>query len=183
MTYPPKTTTNLSLPAPPNTGTKSVYVQPRKQLTQKEIADKRAKNLCFYYDEKFVPGHKCSGQLFFLEIYADGSNSEDYDLEELLEEQVVQNFGEFIVETPLISLHAMTEESTYKTMRVKAYVGKHTVYSLIDSGDIKWNFKDLVMDFVYKNKRMVLRRIQKATLQWMSRKRHPKEAKILQVDH
>ncbi|GKB56518.1 hypothetical protein Tco_0912704 [Tanacetum coccineum] len=86
MTYPPKTTTNLSLPAPPNTGTKSVYVQPRKQLTQKEIADKRAKNLCFYYDEKFVPGHKCSGQLFFLEIYADGSNSEDYDLEELLEE-------------------------------------------------------------------------------------------------
>ncbi|GJW47619.1 gypsy/ty3 retroelement polyprotein [Tanacetum coccineum] len=65
MTYPPKTTTiTLAIPAPPNTElTKSAYVQPRKQLTQKEIADKRAKNLCFYCDEKFVPGHKCSGQL------------------------------------------------------------------------------------------------------------------------
>ncbi|GJX58410.1 hypothetical protein Tco_0289800 [Tanacetum coccineum] len=57
MTYPPKTTTTtLAIPAPPNMElTKSAYVQPRKQLTQKEIADKRAKNLCFYYDEKFVP--------------------------------------------------------------------------------------------------------------------------------
>ncbi|GKD31650.1 gypsy/ty3 retroelement polyprotein [Tanacetum coccineum] len=65
MTYPPKTTTTtLAIPAPPNMElTKSAYVQPRKQLTQKEIADKRAKNLCFYCDEKFVPGHKCSGQL------------------------------------------------------------------------------------------------------------------------
>ncbi|GKC46893.1 gypsy/ty3 retroelement polyprotein [Tanacetum coccineum] len=65
MRYPPKTsTTTFAIPAPPSTElTKSAYVQPRKQLTQKEIADKRAKNLCFYCDEKFVPGHKCSGQL------------------------------------------------------------------------------------------------------------------------
>nr|GEY15474.1 hypothetical protein [Tanacetum cinerariifolium] len=56
--YPPKTTNNtLALPAP---NTKPTYVQPRKQLSQREIADKRAKNLCFYCDEKFVPGHKCS---------------------------------------------------------------------------------------------------------------------------
>ncbi|GJW71026.1 putative mitochondrial protein [Tanacetum coccineum] len=91
MTYPPKTTTTtLAILAPPNTElTKSAYVQPRKQLTEKEIADKRAKNLCFYCDEKFVPGHKCSGQL----------------------------------------------ESIYKTIRVKAYVGKYTVHSLIDSGN------------------------------------------------
>ncbi|GJX85847.1 ty3-gypsy retroelement polyprotein [Tanacetum coccineum] len=107
VTYPPKsTTTTLALPVP--TTAKPAYVQPRKQLTQKEIADKRAKNLCFYCDEKFVLGHKCSGQLFSLEICADSSNSEEYELEALLEE-------------PL-------------TMRVKAYVGKHTVHSLIDYG-------------------------------------------------
>ncbi|GJS87514.1 hypothetical protein Tco_0770150 [Tanacetum coccineum] len=62
------------------------------------------------------------------------NNSEDYGLEELLKEQVVQNFGESIVEAPLISLHAMNGESTYKTIRVKDYVGKHTIHSLIDSG-------------------------------------------------
>ncbi|GJU22229.1 retrotransposable element Tf2 [Tanacetum coccineum] len=109
MTYPPKTTTTtLAIPAPPNTElTKSAYVQPRKQLTQKEIADKRAKNLCFYCDEKFVPGHKCSGQF-------------------------------------TIDFIACSGESTYKTMRVKAYVGKQTVHSLIDSGNTH-TFLDLIV--------------------------------------
>ncbi|GKB57762.1 transposon ty3-I gag-pol polyprotein [Tanacetum coccineum] len=196
MTYTPKTTTtSLALPVPPNTRT--------------------------------------NGQLFSLEICVGGSNSEDYGLEEFLEEQVVQNFRESIVEAPLISLHSMTRESTYKIMRVKAYVRKHTVHSLINFGsihtlldlrvakklgcelkatcveftsdvlilplggcemvlrvqwlsileDIKWNFKDLAMDFVYNNKRMALRETQKSTLQWMCGKRHPKEAKSLQTDH
>ncbi|GKA62966.1 gypsy/ty3 retroelement polyprotein [Tanacetum coccineum] len=258
VSYPPKsTTTTLALPAP-NTISKPAYVQPRKQLTQKEIADKRAKNLCFYCDEKFVPGHKCSGQLFLLEICADKSTSEEYELEALLEDPVVQNFGESITDTPVISLHAMTGESTYKTMKVKAYVGKHTVHSLIDSGsthifldlkvakklgcklkatcpmdvsvangqvmsslyeckgftwtlqgveftsdvfilplggcelvlgvqwlsvlgDIKWNFKDLVMDFVYNGRRMVLRGTQKAALQWMNGKRQSKATSNGQV--
>ncbi|GJZ49966.1 transposon ty3-I gag-pol polyprotein [Tanacetum coccineum] len=234
VTYPPKaTTTTLAFPAP-NTRVKSAYVQPKKQLTQKEIADKRAKNLCFYCDEKFVPGHKCSGQLFSLEICAAESNSEEYELEALLEEPLVQNFGEYVTDTPVISLHSMTRESTYKTMRVRAYVGKHTVHSLIDSGtthtfldlrvakklgcnlkatcpmdvsvangqvmsrgcemvlgvqwlsivgDIKWNFRDLVMDFVYNNRRMVLRGTQKAVLQWMSGKRQSKVTKSLKADH
>ncbi|GKE15868.1 putative mitochondrial protein [Tanacetum coccineum] len=260
MTYPPKaTTTTLALPAPQTSGTNSAYVQPRKQLTQKEITDKRAKNLCFYCDEKFVPGHKCSGQLFSLEICADVSNSEVCELEELLEEPVMHNFQETMVDTPVISLDALTGKSTYKTMRVKAYVGKHTVHSLIDSGsthtfldfrvakklgcklkatcpievsvangqimnssyeckgfkwnlqgveftsdvlilplggcemvlgvqwssilgDIRWNFRNLVLDFVYNNKRMVLRGTHKAALQWMSGKRHTKAAKSSQAD-
>nr|GEZ84574.1 hypothetical protein [Tanacetum cinerariifolium] len=199
VSYPPKSaTTTLALRAP-NTISKPVYVQPRKQMTQNEIADKRAKNLCFYCDEKFVPGHKCSGQLFLLQIYADKCASEEYKLEALLDEPVVQNFRESITDTPIISLHAMTGGNTYKTMRVKAYVGKHTVHSLIDSGsthifwilkvshglckgveltsdvfilplggcdlvlgvqwlsilgNIKWNFKDLIMDFMYNDTRM-----------------------------
>ncbi|GJR29888.1 reverse transcriptase [Tanacetum coccineum] len=105
-----------------------------------------------------------------------------YDLEELLEEPVVQNFGESVIEAPLISLHAIAGESTYKTMRVKAYVGKHAVHSLINS-DIKWNFKELVMDFLYHNKRMVLRRTQKATLQWMCGKKTNREANSLKAYH
>ncbi|GJX34061.1 retrotransposable element Tf2 [Tanacetum coccineum] len=228
VSYPPKsTTTTLALPAP-NTISKPAYVQPRKQLTQKEIADKRAKNLCFYCDEKFVPGHKCSGQLFLLEICADKSTSEEYELEALLEDPVVQNFGESITDTPVISLHAMTGESTYKTMKVKAYVGIYSALTiglangqvmsslyeckgftwtlqgveftsdvlilplggcelvlgvqwLSVLGDIKWNFKDLVMDFFYNGRRMVLRGTQKAALQWMNGKRQSKATSNGQV--
>nr|GFB37386.1 RNA-directed DNA polymerase homolog [Tanacetum cinerariifolium] len=152
----------------------------------------------------------------------------EYELEALLDEPVVQNFGESITDTTVISLNAMNGGNTYKTMRVKAYVGKHTVHSLIDSEsthtfldlkvakklgcklkatcpmdvsvangqvmssfvgsamvsilrDIKWNFKDLIMDFVYNDRRMVLRGTQKAALQWMSGKRQSKEISNGQV--
>nr|GEV66920.1 hypothetical protein [Tanacetum cinerariifolium] len=194
VSYQPKSTTNtLALPAL-NTISKPVYVQPRKQLIQKEIADKRAKNLCFYCDDKFIPGHKCSGQLFLLEIYADKSASEEYGLEPLLDEPVVQNFRESITNTPVISLNAMNEGNTYKTVRVKAYVGKHTMHSLIDSGSTHI-FLDLKvakklgcklkatchMDVSVANRQvmssliMVLRGTQKVALQWMSGKRQSKE--------
>nr|GFA12310.1 gypsy/Ty3 retroelement polyprotein [Tanacetum cinerariifolium] len=39
--------------------------------SQKEIVEKRAKNLCFYCDQKYMPDHKCSGQMFMLEISPD----------------------------------------------------------------------------------------------------------------
>nr|GEX29486.1 hypothetical protein [Tanacetum cinerariifolium] len=42
--------------------------RPRKQLTQQEMADKRAKHQCFYYDQRCTPGHKCSGQMYNLEV-------------------------------------------------------------------------------------------------------------------
>ncbi|GKD25937.1 hypothetical protein Tco_1232151 [Tanacetum coccineum] len=72
----------LALPAP-NTGNRPSYVQNRKQLTQREIADKRANNLCFHCDQKFVPGHKCSGQLFSLEICADEGEMLENDVLEV----------------------------------------------------------------------------------------------------
>nr|GEV08625.1 hypothetical protein [Tanacetum cinerariifolium] len=56
----------------PNTGSQSNIVNPtRKYLSQKKFDDKRAKGLCFHCDQKFVPGHKCSGQAFALELVID----------------------------------------------------------------------------------------------------------------
>nr|GEZ57421.1 hypothetical protein [Tanacetum cinerariifolium] len=76
------TTTTLALPAPNNqTVTKyptSSVSTPRKMLSQKEFAEKRAKNQCFYCDKKYVPGHKCEGQVFTLEIT--GQEEEESDM-------------------------------------------------------------------------------------------------------
>nr|GEV13224.1 hypothetical protein [Tanacetum cinerariifolium] len=58
---------------------------PRKQLSQKEFAEKRSKNLCFYCDQKYMTRHKCSGEMYALEI----SPLEEYNdlsLEETLNE-------------------------------------------------------------------------------------------------
>nr|GEW06291.1 hypothetical protein [Tanacetum cinerariifolium] len=71
--YPTKhTTTTLAFP---NTQTVTKYPTttnlPKKWLTQKEITKKRAKGLCFYCDQKYMRGHKCSGQMFVLEVSHD----------------------------------------------------------------------------------------------------------------
>ncbi|GKB32364.1 putative mitochondrial protein [Tanacetum coccineum] len=64
----------LALLPKPNTPTpRSV----RKQLTQKEYEEKRSKNLCSYCDQKYVPGHKCSGQLYSLLVLADNDEEEE----------------------------------------------------------------------------------------------------------
>ncbi|GJT84890.1 reverse transcriptase [Tanacetum coccineum] len=39
-----------------------------RRLTKKEMEDKRAKQLCFYCDQKYTPDHKCSGQMYSLEV-------------------------------------------------------------------------------------------------------------------
>ncbi|GKD42641.1 hypothetical protein Tco_1267286 [Tanacetum coccineum] len=57
----------------------------RKQLTQKELDEKRSKNQCFYCDKKYVPGHKCSGKLYSLEIVEDIGNYEDENGEQFVE--------------------------------------------------------------------------------------------------
>ncbi|GJU46257.1 retrotransposable element Tf2 [Tanacetum coccineum] len=79
----------LALPAtkqPLNTG--------RKQLSKKEYEEKRAKNQCFYCDQKYVPGHKCSGQMFVLEVLATPEGEEEeFSGEEGLEECLVEEFS------------------------------------------------------------------------------------------
>ncbi|GKD17539.1 putative mitochondrial protein [Tanacetum coccineum] len=65
----------LALPAP-NTSWKPKPNTPlntpiRKQLTQKEYQEKIAQNLCFYFDQKYTLGHKCSGKLYSLVVLAD----------------------------------------------------------------------------------------------------------------
>ncbi|GJT35795.1 hypothetical protein Tco_0926214 [Tanacetum coccineum] len=65
----------LTLPTPnanwrtkPSTSQSTPF---RRRLTQKELEENRAKNQCFYCDQKYTPGHKCTGQVYLLEVVAE----------------------------------------------------------------------------------------------------------------
>nr|GEW40745.1 retrotransposable element Tf2 [Tanacetum cinerariifolium] len=62
----------------------------KKQLTQKEYQEKRAQNLCFYCDQKYTPGHKCSGQLYLVMVVP--KEEEFFEVVEGMEDTVEQQF-------------------------------------------------------------------------------------------
>ncbi|GJR80110.1 hypothetical protein Tco_0150895 [Tanacetum coccineum] len=105
---------NISNPNP----TTALKTPVRKQLTQKEYEEKRAKNMGFYCDKKFVPGHKCEGKLFSLVVLPMKELEEKFeDAQEELDE--LEN-----EELPQISLNALNGASSFQTMRVVGRDGK-----------------------------------------------------------
>ena len=78
--------TTFNTTKPPTTTFKQLTEKPnttRKTLTPAELSEKRAKNLCFWCDERYVPGHKCKGkkpQFFHLEMEEE---IEDPELDEV----------------------------------------------------------------------------------------------------
>ncbi|GJS94074.1 reverse transcriptase [Tanacetum coccineum] len=121
--------TATTMPVQNNT---TVPNRPFKRLTQQELEEKRAKHLRFYCDQKYMPGHKCSGQVFSLEVI--GTNLDEDDELLLTEHGVVNTFHSLVDEQPLISLNALTRLNAYRTMRVKGCVGKNALHVLVDSG-------------------------------------------------
>nr|GEV66479.1 hypothetical protein [Tanacetum cinerariifolium] len=111
------------------------------RLTQKELEEKGAKNQCFYCDQKYFLGHKCSGQIYSLEVV-----SENHD--ELVTEGENETFEDCVEEVitmesnPQISLNALSVLNSFQTMRVKGMFEKHTLHILVDCGSTH-NFLDL----------------------------------------
>ena len=109
-----------------------------RRLTQKEYAEKRANNLCFYCDEKYVPGHKCSGQLYSLVVMPEV----DVDETECLDDdEQFEDIGVEELQAPQISIHALTGTTNFQTMRVIGKVGKHDINILFECGSTH-NFLD-----------------------------------------
>ncbi|GKD60952.1 putative mitochondrial protein [Tanacetum coccineum] len=124
-TYPanPVTTTLAFL----NTQTMTKYTAtttnlPKQWLTQKEIGDKRAKGLCFYGDQKYVPVHKCSGQMFVLEVTPDEEIEDNSDV----------NLGE----------EGGNSNGNRELLLMNAKVAKHLLHLFMDTGGAH-NFLDL----------------------------------------
>ncbi|GJQ90103.1 RNA-directed DNA polymerase like protein [Tanacetum coccineum] len=197
---------NVSKPAispKPNT---PVNAPVRKHLSQREYQEKRAQNLCFFCDKKYVPGHKCAGQLFSLVLVPDDEDCVEDCLEEerkhtihiLVDCGSTHNFVDVAVAKKLgcpirsICPLAITVGDGYNvatTSKCKQFkwqlqgvtfcsdvmlllfVGCDMILGiqwLSTLGDIKCNFKELRMEFMYKGKKMVLRGTPKSNLEWMS---------------
>nr|GEU29625.1 hypothetical protein [Tanacetum cinerariifolium] len=175
---------------------------PRKQLSQKEYEEKISKNLCFYCDKKYVPGHKCEGQLFTLVVLSDQEEQEvefvdAYEnLDEMetreelhiladsvwthrfLDTKMAKRLGCAIRPTCPLTVHVAGEKKLLNVSECKRFTWKLKEETFVTDvmllplggydmvlgiqwlstlGDIKSNFKDLRMDFIYNNKKIVLR--------------------------
>ncbi|GJS76206.1 reverse transcriptase [Tanacetum coccineum] len=178
----------------PNTSSRNDTVPFRKRLTQKELEEKRANHMCFYCDEKYFPGHKCSGQLHSLEVVIEGAEDAGEEIfEECTNELLTQDSPIGFVQdvNPQISIHALSGVTSYRTLRIRGYVGKQVglpfvtdmmvialggcemvlgVQWLATLGDIKFNFQKLTMEFDYGKSKVLLRGTPQTSVQWMQGK-------------
>ncbi|KAJ0031096.1 hypothetical protein Pint_13485 [Pistacia integerrima] len=97
-----------------------------KRLTFEEMRAKRDKNLCFNYDEKFTPGHRCQAQTCLIKAEI------SLALEAEGEKEVVATDSPT---DPLIYLHALSGSLGNRTMRVRAVIHHQELnHASIDSG-------------------------------------------------
>ncbi|GJV33331.1 reverse transcriptase [Tanacetum coccineum] len=90
----------------------------------------------------YALGHKCSGQLYSLEVIGEGLSMEEDEEMQLTKDRVMSTYITTLInDLPLISLNALTGENSYRTMRVRAYVRRNVVHTLVDYGST-YNFLD-----------------------------------------
>ncbi|CAA0832635.1 Unknown protein, partial [Striga hermonthica] len=97
-----------------------------KRLTEKEMARRREKGLCFRCEEKYTPGHRCK-QNYLIEFV--DSDDEEPVIEEEREVEV-----EVLDDEAEISVHAMVGTKGSRTMRLPAWVKDQRVTVLVDNG-------------------------------------------------
>ncbi|XP_017227846.1 uncharacterized protein LOC108203433 [Daucus carota subsp. sativus] len=108
--------------------------RPFKFIPADVRAEKIAKGLCYYCDNKYEKGHKCQfkePQLFTVEIPCVDLDSSDSDTES----------GEVENGDPCISVNALSGSPSFSSMRVKGMVIDKSLHILIDSGSTH-NFLD-----------------------------------------
>jgi hypothetical protein len=143
--------TQPALPAPPprseapvKTSTTAAPQRQFKKLSPLEMADRRAKGLCFNCDEKFARGHRCQ-KLFWLEV----CDPEEIDDKETAAPQhifslmahtqgdtvpAVDDDDSLPAEVPTISVRALTWICTGQTMQLMVSVGDAQLKALVDLG-------------------------------------------------
>ncbi|GKA36292.1 hypothetical protein Tco_0722783 [Tanacetum coccineum] len=72
--------------------------------------------------QRYVPGHKCTAQVYLLEVFDDEEEAAEQIL--LTVEEETTELNQLITEIPQISLHALNGVQNYQTLRVVGMVGK-----------------------------------------------------------
>jgi hypothetical protein len=107
------------------------------------LDEKRAKGLCFWCDEKFIPGHRCQNKkLYSLCIMEEsGEGREDEGATDL--DPNTYN--------PHISVNALEGVTGLNTLRVTGRVEKQPIVILIDSGSTHNFISNHVADRLHCN--------------------------------
>ena len=96
--------------------------KPIKSIKNQEFEERRLKGLCFWCDDKFVPGHRCRNKrLYSLSVL---DEEEENTEEEVQAEEIM----------PHISLNALEGTVGFHTMKVTGKTEKQTLHILVDSG-------------------------------------------------
>nr|GLL29687.1 uncharacterized protein LOC107175359 [Ipomoea trifida] len=122
----------LPLPAPANQKTSL----PIKRLTAAEIQARRAQGLCYNYDERYRPGHRCRTKPFLLLLADDSTDAiEEGGDAETVVETCEHTLNEITTEPePEISLHALEGITGPRTFRLHASINRQPFTTLIDTG-------------------------------------------------
>ncbi|GJY69458.1 transposon ty3-G gag-pol polyprotein [Tanacetum coccineum] len=127
------TTTQGILGPSPNQRINLLAPNPIQRLSQTKARKRRVKGLCYYCDDRYTPGHKCSKpQLFMI---SDVFEVED---EENIGDTQEHNPDDSLAE---ISFHAISGSINPQTLRLPGKIKNKEVVVLIDGGRT-YNFID-----------------------------------------
>jgi len=129
------------LPNPPYNP--NITQRTTRPIRNRDLDESRAKGLCFWCDEKFIPGHRCQNKkLYSLCIMEDsGEGSEDEGATDL--DPNTYN--------PHLSLNALKGVTSLNTLRVIGKIEKQPIVFLIDSGSTHNFISNHVADRLHCN--------------------------------
>ena len=110
-----------------------------KRLSPAELQSRREKNLCYYCDERYRPGHKCKREFMLLIAKPNDPETNGIDLNNLLHTKDPTPNEPDPTDLPdtnptQISLHALVGQVIPQTLKVMGHVNGSPVAILIDSG-------------------------------------------------
>nr|KYP64474.1 Transposon Ty3-G Gag-Pol polyprotein [Cajanus cajan] len=98
-----------------------------KRLIEAEMQDRRDKNLCYNYDERYTRDHRCKSQFLLLVVpTAD-------DISDSLPVQGSPPPDDPSLEAGLISLHSLSGQWTPQTFRITGSLKGYEVHIMVDS--------------------------------------------------
>ncbi|XP_075111167.1 uncharacterized protein LOC142181667 [Nicotiana tabacum] len=127
-THPPR----LTSPA----NSTSIVPKTRRTISPAEMQRRRAQGLCYFCDDKFSRGHKCTlpKQMFVLELEVPESELTDSGNNNSETDSPSEEWSSHGSEQPFISLCAITVIQGAQTIHVTGYSDKRPTQILLDGG-------------------------------------------------